>query len=389
MWWQSSRPLELFNVISRSELFEFPHSIDSKSGKSIQIKYTLDPALHGYAKEILERHRPDFGVIVVMDATNGNLLAIQDYAHNTKDREEFPRLFARSNFPAASVFKIVTAAAAIDSAAIHPDFEIGYRGRMHTLYKRNVFFDARRFRPNNFVSLKEAFGKSINSFFGRLAVNYLDPITLREYAYRFYFNRSLPFELPLAASSAFIPKDDGENWGYVEAASGFTTKNSLSPIHAATIGSVVVNQGRLRLPRMIASAYDMNENKALVLPDAGLVDVLGAHTADQLSTLMGETIYTGTSRKSFRGFYRDKRFSSVVVGGKTGSLTGSDPEGKYDWFVGFAKSPDRAISFSVLTINKEYWQVKSAYLARKIIEKYFSEDWLSNNADSTSLVKNR
>ena len=59
------------------------------------------------------------------------------------------------------------------------------------------------------------------------------------------------------------------------------------------------------------------------------------------------------------------------MGGKTGSLTGLTPRGKNDWFVGYAAQDERRIAFAALTVNKERWRVKSAYLARKVIEVYF------------------
>ncbi len=68
--------------------------------------------------------------------------------------------------------------------------------------------------------------------------------------------------------------------------------------------------------------------------------------------------------------------SNVEVGGKTGTLNGTDPAGTYDWFVGYAHRNDRKLAFAALCINKEKWHVKSAYVARKAIEHYFSEQVL-------------
>jgi hypothetical protein len=61
----------------------------------------------------------------------------------------------------------------------------------------------------------------------------------------------------------------------------------------------------------------------------------------------------------------------VEVGGKTGSLTGLEPRGKYDWFVGYAQHGGQKIAISALTIHGKLWRVKSSYLARRAIEQYF------------------
>ena len=88
---------------------------------------------------------------------------------------------------------------------------------------------------------------------------------------------------------------------------------------------------------------------------------------------MQETVKRGSARNAFRKFYRGP-LVDIEVGGKTGSLTGWSPEGRHDWFVGYASLHDRKIAFAALTINKKYWTVKSSFVARKAIEAYFSEE---------------
>jgi membrane peptidoglycan carboxypeptidase len=97
---------------------------------------------------------------------------------------------------------------------------------------------------------------------------------------------------------------------------------------------------------------------------------MSPETADKLKQLMMATVTRGSARKSFRGFHKG-RFSDVSVGGKTGSLTGSNPRGRYDWFVGFAELGERRLAFATLCINKEKWYVKSTRLARELVEFYF------------------
>jgi beta-lactamase class D len=88
---------------------------------------------------------------------------------------------------------------------------------------------------------------------------------------------------------------------------------------------------------------------------------------------MRETVRRGSARKGFRGFFRGE-FENVEVGGKTGSLTGTSPKGRNDWFVGYASLDERKIAFASLTVNEERWTVKSAFVARKVIEAYFRSE---------------
>ena len=67
------------------------------------------------------------------------------------------------------------------------------------------------------------------------------------------------------------------------------------------------------------------------------------------------------------------------MGGKTGYLYGDEPRGYHDWFMGYlcVKNPKtgypQKLSIAVLTINKDRWYFKSAWLARKVFEKYLQD----------------
>jgi beta-lactamase class D len=92
-----------------------------------------------------------------------------------------------------------------------------------------------------------------------------------------------------------------------------------------------------------------------------------------MQKLMRATITEGTGRKSFRSFTR-KKFQDVIAGGKSGHLSGADPKGSYDWFIGYGERDSRKIAYAMLCINKEKWYVKSSRFAREALEHYFKED---------------
>jgi len=87
---------------------------------------------------------------------------------------------------------------------------------------------------------------------------------------------------------------------------------------------------------------------------------------------MQATVKRGSARKPFRGFFKGPR-SDVEVGGKTGTLTGQNPRGRNDWFVGYAKHGDRDIAFAALCVNIEKWTVKSGRVARLVIEAWLEQ----------------
>ena len=69
---------------------------------------------------------------------------------------------------------------------------------------------------------------------------------------------------------------------------------------------------------------------------------------------------------------KDRKFKELEIGGKTGHLTGDNPRGRVDWFIGYALDQDEKISVAAITVNKKFWTVKSSFLGQSMIKKYFA-----------------
>tara|TARA_B110000305_G_C19079685_1_gene465606 strand:- start:309 stop:650 length:342 start_codon:yes stop_codon:yes gene_type:complete len=63
----------------------------------------------------------------------------------------------------------------------------------------------------------------------------------------------------------------------------------------------------------------------------------------------------------------------VKVAGKTGNLTGQDPYGRYEWFVGLAPADDPRIGVVVLQLQSNLWWKKSSELAANILKEVFCD----------------
>jgi penicillin-binding protein A len=344
-----------------------PTKLNLKDGSnvlSVFPEYTIDPDLQESMVKLFKQYNPDYGAFVAIEAQTGKVLSLISY--NPKDPGTVGHFALRATFPSASVFKVVTAAAAIAERKLHPDSLISFNGRSHTLYKSQLFKEQAN-RWTRTITLKEAFAKSVNTVFGKIGVFNLGPSELKTYADRFGFNRPILSDLPFEAGKATISEDPFE---VAESASGYTLENRMSPIQGALIASTIVNDGMMMSPYIVEKLRDeKGEVVFMGLPHLAET-VLDATTADQMKELFRETVRAGTSQKSFRGFSKGS-FSDMDVGGKTGSLTGDEPEGKYDWFVGYGRRGNTRVAFASLTISKAYWKVKSAYLTRRAIESYF------------------
>lgn len=349
---------------------ELPISGDPEK---VSIDYTIDENLQKAADKLLKAYKPDYGAIVLMDTVTGRILAMSSY---TRGNENAENLALRGTFPAASIFKIVTATAAMDKYALTPDTLIMFNGSNHTLYKKNVMNNNTN-RWTREMSLRDAFAKSVNTVFGRIALDKLQPSDLEEYAIRFGFNKNIASDLPFDPGFTEIPQE--KNYRLTEISSGFNKVTTMSPIQGAMIAASVAEGGVMRVPYIVENVKNEKGEVIFKSEPVTAAVTMTEKGADRLKELMEATVRGGTSKKSFRTLLKDRKFKELEVGGKTGSLTGTNPRGKVDWFVGYAIGEHDRIAVAALTVNVDFWVVKSAYLAQSIFRAHFKEQFTQDN----------
>lgn len=352
--------------------FGVPTSNDTVQGR---INYTFDQRVHENMAKVYLRYQPDYACFVAMDVDTGAILNLTSFI---KDDEQLDNLVMRSSYPAASVFKMVTAAASLDMGKLLPTTVIPYNGKSTTLYKSQVL----RHKKNQWTrtpTLAESFAKSVNPVFGQIGVFHVGADKLKEYAGRFGFDRTLKSDFNLPESHLGLALDT--QWELAEAGSGYTKDITMSPIHAAQMAAIIANQGMMVTPYMVDTITGLRgELLYSAQPSPSDAQVISSNTAKQMKGLLRGTARIGSARKSFSGLNRYKVYKGMEIGGKTGSLTGFSPKGKHDWFVGYAEKDGRRIAYASLIINKEKWVVRSAYVARQFIYHYFSEPQLEELA---------
>ncbi|OFZ28751.1 MAG: penicillin-binding protein [Bdellovibrionales bacterium RIFCSPHIGHO2_01_FULL_40_29] len=358
---------------------------DGESEKrNLKINYTFDQELQKESETLLKRYKPDYAAIFMMDAKTGKILAMSSFE---KANSQGSNLNLRATFPAASIFKIITASAAVDKAGVSPEHRIGFNGGNYTLYKKNVLSDKVN-KWTRFITLKEAFARSINTAFGRLSLENLEPHDLKEYAQRFMFNQTIPTDFEVETSQATIPTEKG--FAMTEVASGFNRFNTLSPVHGAMIAASVINDGKMIVPYLVESLEDSNSEKIYQAKVLERGQILRPESAEKVRQMMEQTVLSGTSRKTFRKLVRDKKFKEVEMGGKTGHFTGMNPRGRTDWFVGYATDQDDKIAIAAVTVNIRKWTVKSSALGEMMFRKYFKERLEEKRAaKANAALKNR
>jgi peptidoglycan glycosyltransferase len=347
----------------------FPGEIELSRGNRTywaKVKYTLDHRLQAEMEKKFETYQPDYGAFVAIDATTGRILSLISY---TKNPSNLGNLTLKATFPSASVFKIVTATAAIDQNKANIDTVFHFSGANHTLYKRNVASLGSRH-----MTLKEAFAKSVNTVFGKLGVT-LHSNQLEDYARRFKFNEVIASDIPIQAGRFKLA--DQNSWTIAEIASGYNRVSVMSPVQGALMAASIANDGIMMEPHLVDSLVSETGAPLYQSHTRTVSITMKPETAAELRHLMHETVAHGTSQKAFRPMLRKKSFSEFEIGGKTGSLTSLTPRGRCEWFVGYAVDGNHRIAVAALTVHEKIWKIKPSEMARFFIERYFKTSVLA------------
>jgi cell division protein FtsI/penicillin-binding protein 2 len=277
------------------------------------------------------------------------------------------------NFPAASLFKIITAAAAMEKASLTADDKVAYDGSKHTLFKSNVAKETNEGLHE--ATIKESFAESINTVFGKLGIYTIGSSDLSDYAVRFLFNRPIEFEKPVE-SSQFVVEQSDDSFHLAELASGFNRLTKVSPLHGAMLASLVANGGKLFEPTFVKEVFDRDNNILYQSRPNFLGQVISPSTSEELSDLMQAAVSEGTGRKQFSDVLTHPVLSKLVIGGKSGTINNDDGL-RVDWFVAFVRpmeEKDREIeplALSAVVVHNGRTNVISQELVRRAILAYY------------------
>ncbi len=361
-----SRPMlaTLFNPLASEGIPLTDQMAFEKKGVRYTYKTTVNPKLQSYVDKLLERSHTLQAAVVVLDPRDGRVLVIAGYDKNGAD----PGICLRADYPAASLFKIVSAAAALEAAGYTPEKTLYFDGNRHTLYKNQL--KQQRGRYTSETQLRKAFAVSNNSIFGKLGIYALGPQVMADYAQRFYFNRPIPFDLPVGVSAAEVPQDD---FGLAEIASGFNKRTRVSPLHAALLACSVVNQGQMAAPWLIESVTDAEDVVRYQAKRQVLDAPVSKQTAADLKLMMEDAVAYGTGRRTFNKLRRGKVFKDFDLGIKTGTINDVTDQFKYDWATAFALAPNGndGICVGVLAVHGEKLGIRATEMARAIIDYNF------------------
>ena len=319
---------------------------------------TLDPAIQSRAESVLKKSGAIESAAVVL-GLDGRVLAIAGRREKPSEAADF-KLALEVWAPAASIFKLATGAALLESG-VRSNSRVCYHGGLRGI-------DASQLKDNprldrDCADLTFGVAKSQNAIIAKLAAKHLTRDDLAKAAVQLGFDSAADFALDVEENRFELPADKLE---LARVAAGFWS-TELSPIGAAVLTHSIASGG-VRLSPRIVSEIRGPGGVQIVLPAPG-ERVLPAKVAASLGKMMAKTCESGTARSAFRD-PRGRRFlDGAKVAGKTGSLSIERPSYRgYSWFVGFAPADDPQVVIAVLLANPPKWRLKAHTAARQILE---------------------
>ena len=337
--------------------------LTARTAEGYVLHYSVRGDLQKRVHDFMATNQVPYGVFVAIEPASGRILAMT--SHSSID-PGWSKSAYYDLYPMASLFKIITASAALESRKITPETVIEFRGKATSENPR--YWEASPRGKNNRMDVSYAMGKSINPVYGRLARDLAGKASVMESANRFGFNQSL---LPGTSAKESRAAEPQSTHDLMLMGAGLDHEVKISPLHAAVMMAAIANGGKMMAPGLTDRITDgKGVNKELFAPRE-LRSLVSPETASALTRMLSSTVTSGTSRRAFHD-KRGRPRLNVDIAAKTGSINGSDPRGHYSWFAAFAPAHNPRIALVALVINQDKWKIKSTQVGEQALEEFFN-----------------
>jgi peptidoglycan glycosyltransferase len=300
------------------------------------------------------------GSVVAIDPSTGAILAMASYpsydpnqlashdfksvAARQKELESAPgtpmvnRAIQTRLFP-GSTFKVVTAAAAIESGKYSYDSSVpgGATYQLpQTTGDTGLVDNEGRDCGSGKISFSQAMENSCNTSFAHLAVN-IGADQLRKTAEGFGFNQHYLDDLGPQVTSVFPQDLNPPQTGQA----GFGQFDvQATPLQMAMVAAGIANGGVVMKPYVVDGVLTPELEPLPRTDPQELSQAISADTADQVTKLMVDTVRDGTAYPA--------AIPGVDVAGKTGTAQTGTDEPPYAWFISFAPADDPKVAVAVM-----------------------------------------
>ena len=369
----------------RTVLVDQPHAGDD-------LYLTIDVRLQKVAEDLLGQ---ESGAIVALNPTNGDILAMASrpgFDPNVLSRELTSKQWveivqdegrplnnraSQGQYPPGSTFKVMMAAAALETKTVTPSSTIFCNGGYQ--FGRRIYHDWKA-TGHGSVDLRKALVHSCDVYFytvgQRMGID-----TMASFAHQFGLGEETGVELPserigIVPSTEWKQKVKHEAWLPGETISaaigqGYVT---VTPLQMASLIGTVANDGVTFRPRLVQAIMDRTTGQLQQLP---VVPKAKLHVKPDTLKLIREAL-AGVVTEGTGGRAKSPL---VAIGGKTGTAqtaalrTGPEKDipkkfRDHAWFVAFAPVESPKIAVAVLAEHMGHGGSAAAPLAKELIETY-------------------
>ncbi|GAB3600792.1 penicillin-binding transpeptidase domain-containing protein [Kineococcus gypseus] len=346
--------------------------ITGRDPRGGSVTLTLRPEVQQAAWDALDGRK---GAVVALDPSTGDVLAMvsspsydpsvlathdgaaAEQAWQALLGDEDDPMVNRATgalYPPGSTFKLVTAAAALESGDYDADTLVAGPRELDLPQTSNTLGndEGTACGPDDRVSLRDALRISCNTAFGDLGLR-LGAEALDEQARAFGFEQ--PLSTPLPVTQSRFPEDAaGPLLAYAGIGQGDVT---ATPLQVAMLSAGIANDGVVMRPNLVAdvrdAAFDVVEDPA----PQELGRAVSEETAATLREMMRAVVESGTGTRA--------RIEGVTVGGKTGTAQRGGGRAPYAWFTSWADDGQgRNQRVAVAVVIEDGGSVDSAYGGR-------------------------
>lgn len=337
-------------------------TIAGREPKGASVELTIDPKVQRAADEALGDRR---GAVVALDPDTGRILAMVSHPqydpsplashdpavekraweqYNAADGQPMVnRAIGGALYPPGSTFKLVTAAAALESGDFDPDSTVPGPA---TLDLPNTTADLPNSHPgacapDGEVTLATAVRDSCNTAFGWLGLE-LGGQTLNEQAQEFGFGKDL--EVPMAVTPSTVPDEMSKPQQAQVAIGQYDVR--VTPLQMAMVSSGIANDGVVMKPHLMQSVLGSDLSKIQETDPEELSRAMSEDTSDQLTNMMELVVDEGTGTEA--------ALPDTSVAGKTGTAEHGDGATPHAWFTGFAPADDPEVAVAVIVEDGGY-----------------------------------
>jgi penicillin-binding protein A len=252
-------------------------------------------------------------------------------------------------YPPGSTFKVVTAAAALDSGKFSSTSVIDGSSPITI---SGVPLENAGGQSFGAISFTDALTNSVNTVFAQVGLR-VGRETLVDYMKRFGFYADPQLDYPgfqmvpsgiLDGEGDYV--EDGFDLGRVAIGQGgLEGEIRASALQMALVAAAIANRGRLMKPRLTDRVVRPDGRvKERIEPDLQS-QVMEPDTAEQLAQMMSRVVEEGTGTAA--------ALSGIAVAGKTGTAeVGTNREFAQPWFIAFAPVDEPRIAIAV-TIERQ------------------------------------